>query len=75
MTQLSRVRAFMHDGEWRTLAQIAEGARPASEAGVSARLRELRAEGLLVECERVASGRNLRKYRVRAPEPVQQELF
>jgi hypothetical protein len=39
--QLAKVEALMLDGQWRTLAQIAylvEG----SEAGVSARLRDLR---------------------------------
>lgn len=40
-TQLSRVRDFMSDGEWRTLAEIA-GAAHGSEAAVSARLRDLR---------------------------------
>jgi hypothetical protein len=39
--QLGRVRALMSDGEWRTLRQIAE-AVTGSEAGVSARLRDLR---------------------------------
>jgi hypothetical protein len=39
--QLKAVRDLMSDGGWRTLAQIAE-AVSGSEAGVSARLRDLR---------------------------------
>ena len=38
---LARVYAFMRDGEWRTLPQIAE-ACGGTEASVSARLRDLR---------------------------------
>lgn len=41
--QFARVRALMADGRWRTLAEIAEAAG-GSEAGVSARLRDLRKE-------------------------------
>ena len=40
-SQLQRVRDLMIDGQWRTLAQIA-AAVGGSEAGVSARLRDLR---------------------------------
>ena len=39
--QLLRVWSLMRDGKWRTLAEIAE-AVGGSEAGVSARLRDLR---------------------------------
>lgn len=39
--QLRRVHDLMMDGEWRTLAQIAQLVG-GSEAGVSARLRDLR---------------------------------
>ena len=39
--QLNRVYELMSDGEWRTLTQIAQ-AVGGSEAGVSARLRDLR---------------------------------
>jgi len=39
--QLSKVRSLMSDGQWRTLAEIAAVAH-GSEAGVSARLRDLR---------------------------------
>lgn len=39
--QLDRVRDLMMDGQWRSLAMIAE-AVGGSEAGVSARLRDLR---------------------------------
>lgn len=38
---LDRVRAYMSDGRWRTLREIAE-ATGGSEASVSARLRDLR---------------------------------
>lgn len=40
-TQLQRVRAVMRDHAWHTLAQLAAKVG-ASEAGVSARLRDLR---------------------------------
>jgi len=40
-TLLMRVHRLMHDGEWRTLARIVM-AVGGSEAGVSARLRDLR---------------------------------
>lgn len=40
-TSLERVRQVMLDGQWRTLRTIAD-AVGASEAGVSARLRDLR---------------------------------
>jgi hypothetical protein len=42
-TQLWRVFSLMRDGEWRTLGEIA-AAIGGSEAGVSARLRDLRKE-------------------------------
>ena len=40
-TALERVRAYLADGSWRTLAEIA-AACGCSEAGASARLRDLR---------------------------------
>ena len=40
-TQLVRVQTLMADGQWRTLSQIAATVG-GSEAGVSARLRDLR---------------------------------
>jgi len=40
-SQLSKVKELMSDGEWRTLAQI-QSIVGGSEAGVSARLRDLR---------------------------------
>lgn len=42
-TQLERVKDLMADGEWRTLPQIKTVVR-GSEAGISARLRDLRKE-------------------------------
>jgi DNA-binding Lrp family transcriptional regulator len=62
--QLVRVRALMADHRWRTLAEIAD-AVAGSEAGVSARLRELRKlkfGGFTVERRRVSLG--LYEYRV-----------
>ena len=58
-TQLGRVYRLMIDGQWRTLAEIANHVG-GSEAGVSARLRDFRKEKiqaiygtLTVERERV----------------------
>ena len=56
--QLERVRALMSDGQWRTLRQIAE-AVGGSEAGVSARLRDLKKKkfgGLTVDKVHAAGG-------------------
>ena len=74
-SQLERVRDFLlsHEGRWLTLEVIARGAGSASEAGVSARLRDLRrAEhgGYLVEGRRQAPGRGLWVYRLRKPVPA-----
>jgi hypothetical protein len=41
-SQFARVFALMKDGRWRTLAGIVEQCRPATEASVSARLRDFR---------------------------------
>ena len=40
--QLARVRLAMEGGVWRSLAELAEACGGSSEAGVSARLRDLR---------------------------------
>jgi len=40
--QLHQVRALMADGAWRTLGEIVAAIGGGSEAGVSARLRDLR---------------------------------
>lgn len=64
--QLERVRNLMRDGEWRTLAQIGD-ATGAPEASASARLRDLRREGLTVERKRVPKANGLHVYRVLAP--------
>jgi DNA-binding Lrp family transcriptional regulator len=67
-TVLARVYRLMKDGRWRTLREIAE-ACGCSEAGASARLRELRHDDVrllhpnhAVERERVVG--RLWKYRV-----------
>ena len=39
--QLARVKSYMADGQWHTLAQLAQ-ATGGSESGVSARLRDLK---------------------------------
>lgn len=62
--QLARVLDLMKDGRWRTLAEIAK-AVDGSEAGVSARLRDLRKPrfgGYVVERERGEGG--LHRYRL-----------
>lgn len=56
--QLERVKSLMADGHWRTLKAISE-AVGGSEAGVSARLRDLRKPrfgGLCVSRRRVVGG-------------------
>lgn len=53
--QLDRVREYLRDGQWRTLAEI-RAAAGGSEASVSARLRDLRKPafgGHTVERQRV----------------------
>ena len=72
MTQCELIVEFFKPGGWATLRDIAE-ASGASEAGASARLRELRSKGWLVERRRVAPGRNLWLYHI-APKP-QGKLF
>lgn len=65
--QLARVEALMLDGYWRSLATIA-AAVSGSEAGVSARLRDLRKTrfgGYIVERRRVTD--SLHEYRVVRP--------
>lgn len=53
--QLQAVLGFMRDGQPRTLREIAEAVH-APEPSVSARLRNLRALGHVVERKRIASG-------------------
>ena len=65
-SQFERVKLLMRDGRWRTLAEIAKLV-DGSEAGVSARLRDLRKPrfgGYTVERRRVDGG--LWQYRVSA---------
>lgn len=64
--QLLMVRALMMDGRWRTLAEIAEKTK-GSEAGVSARLRDLRKArfgGNIVERRRRSPSVGLWEYRL-----------
>ena len=67
---LSNIEMF-RPGGWATLRDIAD-ASGASEAGASARLRELRSRGWIVERKRVSPGRNLWLYRL-TPKP--RDLF
>lgn len=60
--QLSQVFALMHSGEWRTLAELSS-AIGASDASVSARLRQLRSMGHTVDRKRLHGG--VFAYRVR----------
>lgn len=75
-SQLERVRTFMGDGRWRTLAEIAD-AIGGTEPSASARLRDLRKDkfgGYQVERAYVENG--LWQYRVLAPPtPGQMALF
>lgn len=73
-TQQERVRALMADGRWWTLKQLAERVG-ASEAGVSARVRDLRKArfgGFEVERRRVGNGFEYRM--TRGPEHVSSVL-
>lgn len=57
-SQLERVRRVMADGQWHTLWELAERVN-GSEAGVSARLRDLRKErwgARTIERRRVVGG-------------------
>lgn len=69
--QFMRVKGFMLDGEFHTLSEISQ-ALGYPEASVSARLRQMRGEGYIVD--RVFVRRGLHKYRVRVPEPEQLAL-
>lgn len=65
-TQLLKVQALMQDGRWRTLTMI-QAVCGGSEAGISARLRDLRKQkngGWTVERQRKAGG--LWEYRIPA---------
>lgn len=69
--QLDRVLELMRDGQARTLAEIA-GAVGGSEAGVSARLRDLRKTkfgGYRVRRERVGAGLFMYSVAPREPQP------
>jgi hypothetical protein len=81
-TQLELVRDLMLDGEWRTFAEIStwlhgKHAVLASEAGISARLRDLRKPqhgAWQVERRRVGADRGLWEYRVLPAHPRQRSL-
>jgi len=67
-TELGRVWTVMSDGKWHTLAEL-EWRTEGSQAGVSARLRDLRKHrfgGYLVDRKRIVGG--LYEYRLRRPD-------
>lgn len=69
LSQLDAVERLMGDGKWRTFAIIKALLFAceihSSEAGISARLRDLRNKrGYTVESRPVAKGRKLYEYRV-----------
>ena len=69
LTQTEMVECVMSDGQWRTFAMIQDALWQrygvfASEAGISARLRDLRKRGYTVDSRPVAKGRKLYEYRV-----------
>lgn len=51
-TQLGRVITYMAFGHWRTLHEIAIAVAPATEPSVSARLRDMRKLGWIVDRRR-----------------------
>ena len=68
-SQLERVEALMSDGTWRTLAAICAHVGAISEAGASARLRDLRKKeygGYIIERKRITKG-GLHLYRMVKP--------
>lgn len=63
-TQLARVRACLADGQWWTLSAL-RGVCGGSDAGVSARVRDLRKErfgGFVIERRRLRNG--VQQYRM-----------
>jgi hypothetical protein len=68
-TQLEQVKQLMQPGAWFTLARLALKVA-GSEAGVSARLRDLRKppHNLLIERRRVAGEPNLWEYTAHRPQ-------
>lgn len=62
-TQMDRVRSIMGSGEWFTLNVLAL-CTGGSEAGVSARIRDLRKEGRTVERRRIPGENGLWEYRL-----------
>lgn len=77
-TQLQKVRAAMLGGSWFTLGEL-QKLCGGSEAGISARIRDLRRKehgGYIIERERMDDPkRGIFHYRLRIPEPLQRTLF
>lgn len=70
--QLASVRAYVLMQQWVTLRRISDYCS-CSEASASARLRDLRKIGFLVERRRVAEGNGLHEYRVTKIAPKEPE--
>ena len=62
VSQRAAVRDLMRDGQWRTIAEVAEICG-CSEPGASARLRDLRKHPLRLRVERRRKGPGLYEYR------------
>jgi hypothetical protein len=66
LSLLNRVFVFMAGGEWKTLSEIADACGGA-EASISARLRDFRKQGYIVDRRRRGDPKNgLHEYRLRA---------
>jgi hypothetical protein len=66
-SQRAQIEALMNDGKWRTLAAIVAHVGGVSDAGASARLRDLRKKqygSRTVERRRIEEGSGLYLYRV-----------
>ena len=75
-SQLERVASLMEDGRWRTLREIVRSIDGASEAGISARIRDLRKPkfgGYLVEKKRIDDDGGTWIYRLLMEKGVQSQ--
>lgn len=77
--QILRLQKFFlaHPREWFSLGELCRGIGAISEAGVSARLREMTGEPLCWHKDKRKRGRNLWEYRLTPPRnaPPQLELL
>ena len=68
-SQTQRIIDLMHDGRWLTLGQIVSEIGSISEAGASARLRDIRKLGWEVGKHKI--GKNWWTYQIRRPDDKQ----